>query len=60
MEDDIKRVQIRPSINIIFSTALDVMSKKEKIPLGRLIDRLLSENEEFSLYVKEVENLYVS
>lgn len=52
------RVQIRASVNSLYSSALRLMSKKEQIAIGRIIDDALASHEEFTPYLKKVKELY--
>jgi len=60
IEDEKKygRIQIRASICSVNQTVLEIMSQKEKIPIGRIIDKALLSDEKFLHYHKKVKKLY--
>ena len=57
-EKEYRRVQIRASVSSLYSTALELMSKKEKVAIGRIIDEALLAHEKFLPYLERVEKFY--
>jgi len=52
------RVQIRASVCSTTQMALELMSKKNKTKIGRIIDKALLSHEEFLPYLEKVQKLY--
>ena len=57
-EENYGRVQIRASVCSVNQTALGIMSQKEKVSIGRIIDKALLTDEKFLHYREKVKKLY--
>ena len=52
------RVQIRASVCSLNQTALGIMSQRDSVSIGRIIDEALLSNPKFLEYREEVKKLY--